>query len=100
MKQFITQLLILLATLAFVGCERGGDNTATEYGYVQFKLVKAATMDATRTTTPLDKLGDAKKIEVGVCEMPFGHDMPKGEICPLGAICPSGVKIPQFSSQP
>ena len=64
MKQFITQLLILLATLAFVGCERGGDNTATEYGYVQFKLVKAATMDATRTTTPLDKLGDAKKIEI------------------------------------
>lgn len=64
MKQFITQLLILLATLAFVGCERGSDNTATEYGYVQFKLVKAATMDATRTTTPLDKLGDAKKIEI------------------------------------
>lgn len=64
MKRLITQLFILLASLAFVGCERGGDNTATEYGYVQFKLVKAASMDATRTTTPLDKLGDATKIEV------------------------------------
>ncbi|MBQ8774661.1 MAG: DUF4458 domain-containing protein [Alistipes sp.] len=64
MKRLITQLFILIASLAFVGCERGGDNTATEYGYVQFKLVKAASMDATRTTTPLDKLGDATKIEV------------------------------------
>ena len=64
MNRLITQLFILLASLAFVGCERGGDNTATEYGYVQFKLVKAASMDATRTTTPLDKLGDATKIEV------------------------------------
>lgn len=64
MKRLITQLFILLASLAFVGCERGGDNTATEYGYVQFKLIKSASMDATRTTTPLDKLGDATKIEV------------------------------------
>lgn len=56
---------MLIAAFAFAGCERSGEsNTATEYGYVQFKLVKAATADATRTTTPLDKLDDAKKIEV------------------------------------
>jgi Leucine-rich repeat (LRR) protein len=67
MKQFIAQLFILLATLIFVGCEQSGHtDLTTDYGYVQFKLVKKATLDATRTTTPLDYLGDATKIEVVV----------------------------------
>ena len=52
--------------LATIGCEKSGQDTTTEYGFVQFKLMKAATLDATRTTTPLDYLAEACKVEVVV----------------------------------
>lgn len=60
-------MYILLAALATLGCEQSREaDTTTEYGYVQFKVVKAASLDDTRTTTPLDYLCDAAKIEIVV----------------------------------
>ena len=67
MKRVILYMFMLLAALATLSCEQSREaDTTTEYGYVQFKVVKAASLDDTRTTTPLDYLGDAAKIEIVV----------------------------------
>ena len=54
-------LLLLVA-----GCERSGDTTSTsDYGYVQFKVIKSGlSEDATRATDALEYLSDAHKLRV------------------------------------
>lgn len=59
-------LCIALSLLLVAGCESEGDGLNVEYGYVQFKLVKAASMEqsSTRATDALDKLSDAHKVTI------------------------------------
>ena len=56
--------LLLLATTALVGCEQQNDELNAEYGYVQFKLVKASQLDDQTRAEKLDWLSDACKIKV------------------------------------
>lgn len=52
-------LLLIVAT----GCEKGGESIDTEYGYVQFKVVKSSAID-TRVVESLEWMADACKITV------------------------------------
>ncbi len=54
--------LVMIAT----GCQRQSDEPAIEYGYVQFRLLKAAQLEAeaSRATDALEWLSEAHKIEV------------------------------------
>ena len=59
----IVLLSILCATL--VGCEKRRESLDAEYGYVQFRLLKEAQMEAsTRATYELEWLSEASKITV------------------------------------
>lgn len=56
-----------LSTALFGGCsdDDGIDNRDLDYGYVQFKLYKEASYDATRAVKPqLDYLSEASKVKV------------------------------------
>lgn len=59
-------LFCLCLVMMVVGCERQSDEPATEYGYVQFRLLKAAQLEAeaSRATDALEWLSEAHKIEV------------------------------------
>ena len=64
MKNTIILLLSLL-TVALVGCEQRTESLDAEYGYVQFRLLKEAQMEAsTRATGELEWLSEASKITV------------------------------------
>lgn len=70
MKKIFLRLCLIIAasTLVLSGCTKG-DTTATQadYGYVQFKLLKRASLESevdTRATDMLDWLADAHKISV------------------------------------
>ncbi|MBO7186438.1 MAG: DUF4458 domain-containing protein [Alistipes sp.] len=66
MRNIIIRLLSLctaMALIATTGCNNEAESLNAEYGYVQFKLVKAASMD-TRVTDALDRLADAHKVTV------------------------------------
>lgn len=58
--------LLSLATLLLFGCQKETSDLDAQYGYVQFKLVKEASMEssATRATDILERLADAYKIKV------------------------------------
>ena len=59
-------LLSLAILLSVVGCQKEASDMDAQYGYVQFKLVKEASMEssATRATDVLERLADAYKIKV------------------------------------
>ena len=58
-------LLLSLLTVALVGCEQRTESLDAEYGYVQFRLLKEAQMEAsTRATGELEWLSEASKITV------------------------------------
>ena len=60
-------LSLALALIALIagGCQKQGDELASEYGYVQFKLIKASQMDSAATRADeLKWLSEAHKIEV------------------------------------
>lgn len=60
-----TLLLCLGLVLLVLGCERESSDPTAEYGYVQFRLVKATHVESsTRATDALDWLSDAHKIEI------------------------------------
>ena len=66
MRNIIIRLLSLCTAMALItttGCSNEAESLNAEYGYVQFKLVKAASMD-TRVTDALDRLADAHKVTV------------------------------------
>jgi hypothetical protein len=58
--------LLSLATLLLFGCQKETSDLDAQYGYVQFKLVKEASIEssATRATDILERLADAYKIKV------------------------------------
>ena len=61
------KLLLFLGSillLAFAGCQKGDDNLEAKYGYVQFRLLKAAQMEESRATDALEWLSEAHKITV------------------------------------
>jgi len=59
-------ILLVVAAIVVCGCEEHGESYDADYGYVQFRLVKAPLTDssATRATDALDWLSDAHKIKV------------------------------------
>lgn len=69
MNRIINRVWSIVAAAALLvayGCERDGDTTEAQYGYVQFKVVKmSATEDtASRATDILEWLSEATKITV------------------------------------
>ena len=62
---FALSVLLLSATL-LGSCQKQGDELDAEYGYVQFRLLKASQLaeDATRATDKLEWLSDAHKIRI------------------------------------
>ena len=56
-------LLTVMALIPLVACDNDGESLNAEYGYVQFKLVKAASME-TRATDALEWLSDAHKVTI------------------------------------
>lgn len=63
----ISVIISFFAILLFAGCAKQemADNREHDYGYVQFKLYKEASYDATKAVVPqLEYLGDATKIMV------------------------------------
>ena len=66
-NRVITQLwgALLVATTLLVGCTKSDDGSLhAEYGYVQFKVVKESSIEASRATDALEWLSDAHKIAV------------------------------------
>lgn len=59
-------ILLMVAAIVVCGCEEHGESYDADYGYVQFRLLKASQMEtsATRATDALDWLSDAHKIKV------------------------------------
>lgn len=69
MKNHIHRLwcVVLIAMVSIIGgCEKSSESHDAEYGYVQFRLVKAPITDssATRATDALDWLSEAHKVEI------------------------------------
>ena len=61
----IYSLAALVALLLMGGCDKRSDDLVTDYGYVQFKLVKAAQLEAQETRADkLEWLSEACKIRV------------------------------------
>lgn len=67
-KFYFVTLIVSLLTMGFVtGCSDKDDAPVSQYGYVQFKLYKEASFNESSTTRGiniLDKLNEAKKLEV------------------------------------
>ncbi len=64
MKQYL-QYIVVAALLVMVGCQRDTSEMGADYGYVQFKVVKASYFDtATRLTDELEQMADAHKLTV------------------------------------
>lgn len=58
-------LLFLGFVLLVIGCERPSEEPTTEYGYVQFRIVKTSQAEsATRASDALEWLSEAHKIEL------------------------------------
>lgn len=65
---FVPLIVSLLAMTVVTGCSDDDEPLQSTYGYVQFKLLKSASMDKGTTTRAvtdkLDKLSDAQKVKV------------------------------------
>ena len=65
---FVPLIVSLLAMTVVTGCSDDDEPLQSTYGYVQFKLLKSASMDKGTTTRAvtdkLDKLSDAQKVIV------------------------------------
>ena len=65
---FVPLIVCLLAMTVVTGCSDDDEPLQSTYGYVQFKLLKSASMDKETTTRAvtdkLDKLNDAQKVKV------------------------------------
>ena len=65
---FVPFIACLLAMTVVTGCSDDDEPLQSTYGYVQFKLLKSASIDKGTTTRAvtdqLDKLNDAKKVKV------------------------------------
>ena len=66
MKYLRNIILMVLATVALVSClkEQEPDYREQTYGYVQFKLYKEASYEATKADNQLEYLKDVAKIQV------------------------------------
>lgn len=65
---FVPLIVCLLAMTVVTGCSDDDEPLQSTYGYVQFRLLKSASMDKGTTTRAvtdkLDKLNDAQKVKV------------------------------------
>ena len=65
---FVPLSVCLLAMTVVTGCSDDDEPLQSTYGYVQFRLLKSASMDKGTTTRAvtdkLDKLNDAQKVKV------------------------------------
>ena len=57
-------LLTLAMTLLGSSCQKQVEEPGTEYGYVQFRLLKEASLEQSRATYPIEWLSEAHKIGV------------------------------------
>ena len=74
---FVPLIVSLLAMTVVTGCSDDDEPLQSTYGYVQFKLLKSASMDKGTTTRAvtdkLDKLSDAQKGKVALDQILKRH---------------------------